>query len=149
MPREGVLSQALFVTSRGIITLPPLQFLVTSMEPSGTPYSLQSPQTASWESWRKPTKGKNCYQSQLSQMAIRGVWLIQIQLAGQTLVIILSFPGQLLPCCLILCPENLAWQPSGWDPRSMAKICIAPQFVAGVLLTVTTPQENCLSPSSF
>ena len=112
-PREGVLKQALNIKGRGIITLPPLQLLVTRMRPPGTVRSLQIQQTASWENWQKPAKGDSCYRSWLLQIYLRGAWsrgegkishcsfLSEFRLAGKTLVIVRFFPRTAIASLLV------------------------------------------------
>lgn len=116
------------------------------MEASGTPYSVQSLQTAVWESWQKPIKGKNCYQSQLP-------WcLVDPNSVGRTNIGYHPFFRRRATAFL---SHFVSWElglttirlgPPTYDQNM---VWIAPQLVAGVLLTVATSRGNCLSPSSF
>lgn len=66
---------------RGKILSPPLWFLVSQMGPTGTPYLIWSLQVGSWENLQKPGKGKNSYQSRLSQVS---VWNASLTNEGKT-----------------------------------------------------------------
>lgn len=70
------------------------------MRPTGTPHWLTSPQTASWQSWQKPAKGKISYQSQLRSLSVVLVkrryffFLSTLRLAERKCWLpMLSFPG--------------------------------------------------------
>lgn len=93
----------------------------------GHPLTLETAGT-SWENWQKPAKVKKAHQSQLSQMSLYGGWLKEgednisrcpffpkFRLAGKYIHIISSSPmdSHYLLVCVILCPENLAWQLPG------------------------------------
>ena len=84
-------------------------------------------------------------------MAIRGVWLIQTRI-GRTNI---GYPPFFPRRATAFLSHFVSWELGltnirlGPPKYGQNMVCIAALFVAGVLLTVATSRENCLSLSSF
>ena len=70
-------------------------------------------------------------------------------LSGTHWLLTLSIPGiELLPSFhLLLCPQNLTWELSGWEPQKYGWTEMWVAFMARVLPTVVSSQGNCLTLS--
>lgn len=132
-------------------------------------HSLYILQSGFWENWHKLAKGMNSYQSQSSQLSTCGTWSKR----KEKFHVVSSFPNSdcqakrkskncpfgytfvvdhfspsdnyCFLACLILCPENLAWQPSSWRPQ---KYDHAEIWVVLHLQLDTAGQKCSLHPTS-
>ena len=119
---------------RGKVIFPLLQFLVTRMGPTGTPHSLRILQTASWENWQKPGKRVRILTKVSSPKSVepggerKGKFHVVPSFPNshwlENTLVIDTFPPRESYCllvCLILCPENLPGQLSGWGPQTYSQ----------------------------